>query len=152
MQVTSEMTGSTRSLTGQDIAALLLRLALGAMFIAHGLTKLLVWTLSGTGAFFASIGLPAWLAWPITGLELVGGALLILGVRVRWVALILALELVGASIPHIANGWMFSSSGGGWEYPVFLAVTALALSCLDGGRLGLSGLAGQHSSLNDRSS
>lgn len=143
MQVTSEMTVPTRSLTGQDTAALLLRLALGTMFIAHGLTKLLVWTLSGTGAFFASIGLPAWVAWPITGLELVGGMLLILGVQVRWVALILALELVGASLPHIANGWMFTSTGGGWEYPVFLAATALALSFLDGGKLTVSRLVGR---------
>ncbi|WP_445619482.1 DoxX family protein [Kushneria sp. Sum13] len=131
------------SIAGQDIAALLLRLALGTMFIAHGLTKLLVWTLAGTGQFFASIGLPAWVAWPITGLELAGGILLILGVRVRWVALILAFELAGASMPHIANGWMFTSTGGGWEYPVFLAATALALSFLDGGKLTVSRFVGQ---------
>ncbi|MFC0336993.1 putative oxidoreductase [Kushneria avicenniae] len=138
MQTTSQPASVDRShVAGHDIAALLLRLALGTMFIAHGLTKLLVWTLAGTGQFFESIGLPAWVAWPITGLELIGGALLILGVRVRWVALILAAELAGASMPHLANGWMFTSSGGGWEYPVFLAVTALALSVLDGGRLTL---------------
>lgn len=128
-------------IAGHDIAVLLLRLALGTMFIAHGLTKLLVWTLAGTGAFFASIGLPAWVAWPITGLELVGGVLLMLGVRVRWVALLLAVELAGASVAHLANGWRFTASGGGWEYPVFLAVTALALSLLDGGRLTLPRLA-----------
>ncbi|GHC14730.1 membrane protein [Kushneria pakistanensis] len=139
MPTTSTMTASSRP-AGQDVAALLLRLALGTMFIAHGLTKLLVWTLAGTGQFFESIGLPAWVAWPITGLELIGGVLLILGVRVRWVALILAAELAGASMPHLANGWMFTAPDGGWEYPVFLAVTALALSLLDGGRLTLSRL------------
>ncbi len=137
------MTASSR-LAGQDIATLLLRLALGTMFIAHGLTKLLVWTLAGTGEFFASIGLPAWVAWPITGLELIGGVLLILGVRVRWVALILAAELAGASVPHLANGWMFTAPEGGWEYPVFLAVTALALSIMGGGQLVVSRLAGRH--------
>lgn len=128
---------------GHDIAVLLLRLALGTIFIAHGLDRLLVWTLAGTGAFFGSIGLPAWVAWPITGLELVGGALLILGVRVRWVALILAVELAGASMPHLVKGWMFTASGGGWEYPAFLAVTALALSFLDGGKLTVFRLVGQ---------
>ncbi|MCM2973371.1 DoxX family protein [Larsenimonas suaedae] len=135
---------STSAIAGHDVASLLLRLALGVMFIAHGLTKVLVWTLAGTGQFFESIGLPAWVAWPITGLELVGGVLLILGVRVRWVALILAAELVGASIPHLGNGWMFTAPDGGWEYPVFLAVTALALSLLDGGKLTLSRLIGRN--------
>lgn len=144
MQTTYNAAASaSTSIAGHDIAALLLRLALGTMFIAHGLTKLLVWTLAGTGAFFASIGLPAWVAWPITGLELVGGALLILGVRVRWVALILAVELAGASMPHLVNGWMFTASGGGWEYPAFLAVTALALCFLDGGKLTVFRLVGQ---------
>ncbi|MCX2525295.1 DoxX family protein [Larsenimonas rhizosphaerae] len=135
---------SPSSMAGHDIAALLLRLALGIMFLAHGLTKVLVWTLPGTGQFFASIGLPSWMAWPITGLELIGGALLILGVRVRWVALILAAELAGASMPHLANGWMFTAPNGGWEYPVFLAATALALSFLDGGKLTIARLAGRH--------
>lgn len=140
---TTDVAHTADHTTGQDIAALLLRLALGTMFIAHGLIKLLVWTLAGTGQFFESIGLPAWVAWPITGLELVGGVLLILGVRVRWVALILAAELASASMPHLANGWMFTAPEGGWEYPVFLAVTALALSVLDGGRLTLPRLLGQ---------
>ncbi|MCM5705123.1 DoxX family protein [Larsenimonas salina] len=108
---------STSVIASHDIASLLLRLALGVMFIAHGLTKVLVWTLAGTGQFFESIGLPAWVAWPITGLE-----------------------LVGASMPHLGNGWMFTAPGGGWEYPAFLAVTALALSVLDGGKLTLPGL------------
>jgi putative oxidoreductase len=41
---------------------LLLRLALGTMFIAHSIVyMLLTLTLAGTVKFFASIGLPAWL-------------------------------------------------------------------------------------------
>ena len=43
-------------------AALLLRIALGVMFLAHGLTKLLVFTLPGTAQFFAKIGFAGWLA------------------------------------------------------------------------------------------
>ncbi|OHV13958.1 hypothetical protein BH688_00055 [Kushneria phosphatilytica] len=104
------------------------------MFIAHGATKVLVWGLPGTAAFFASIGLPGWLAWPITALELIGGVLLIAGIGVRWLALILAIELFAASVPHWSHGWMFSAPGGGWEYPIFMAVSALALALLGGGR------------------
>ncbi len=39
-------------------AALFLRLALGAMFIAHGLLKFMVFTPAGTVKFVESIGLP----------------------------------------------------------------------------------------------
>ena len=61
-------------------AALLLRVALGVMFLAHGLTKLLVYTLPGTAQFFAKIGFAGWLAYPVTIFEVAAGVLLILGV------------------------------------------------------------------------
>ena len=41
-------------------AAFVLRLALGIVFVAHALLKLLVFTLPGTGAFFAAHGFPGW--------------------------------------------------------------------------------------------
>ena len=40
-------------------AALLLRVSLGALFLAHGLLKVFVFTLPGTVKFFASLGYPA---------------------------------------------------------------------------------------------
>ena len=45
-----------------QIGATLLRVALGSMWIAHALLKLLVFTLPGTAQYFASIGLPGALA------------------------------------------------------------------------------------------
>jgi putative oxidoreductase len=45
-----------------DIAALLLRLALGTMFVAHGLLKVMVFTLPGTVGFFEQVGFPGWMA------------------------------------------------------------------------------------------
>ena len=39
-----------------EIAALLLRLGLGTMFIAHGLLKVMVFTLPGTVGFFEQVG------------------------------------------------------------------------------------------------
>ena len=59
--------------------AALLRVALGVMFLAHGLTKL-VYTLPGTAQFFAKIGFAGWLAYPVTIFEVAAGVLLILGV------------------------------------------------------------------------
>ena len=120
-------------------AALLLRLALGVMYLAHGLTKLMVFTLPGTAKFFASVGFPGWLAYPVTAFEIVGGLFLIIGVLPRWVAAIAAVQLLAAASVHFGNGWGFASTGGGWEYPVFLAVAAAALALLGDGKFVLLG-------------
>jgi putative oxidoreductase len=113
---------------------LILRVALGTMFVAHGLTKLLVFTPAGTASFFDSVGFPGWLAWPTIIFELAAGVLLILGIYGRLVAAVSAIELFAASTVHFANGWMFTKPNGGWEYPVFLALVALAIALLgDGG-------------------
>ena len=121
-----------------DWAALILRIALGAMFLAHSLyLKIFVFTLPGTAQFFASIGLPGPLAYVVAGLEIVGGILLILGVRTRIVALALMPILLGVIWVHAGNGWLFTNSGGGWEYPVFLALAAGALALLGDGAYAL---------------
>src|SRR5512134_155838 len=64
-------------------AALLLRLSLGTMFVAHALLKVFVFTVPGTVQFFQSLGLPGALAYVTIAAELIGGALLILGVKGR---------------------------------------------------------------------
>ena len=51
-------------------AILLLRLCLGAMFIAHAMLKWRVFTIPGTVAFFQSLGLPGWLAYVTIAAEL----------------------------------------------------------------------------------
>jgi hypothetical protein len=55
-----------------------------------------------------------------------GGLLLILGIQTRWVALALSPILVGAIWVHSANGWLFASPDGGWEYPLYLFVLCIA--------------------------
>jgi putative oxidoreductase len=119
-------------------AALVLRVSLGVMFIAHALLKILVFTLPGTAQFFASVGFPAWTAYPVTAVELIGGVLLIAGVYSRWVALALVPVLVGAAAVHWGNGWLFTAQNGGWEYPVFLAAAALVQALLGEGRYALT--------------
>jgi len=118
-------------------AALALRLALGSMFLAHGLTKLLVFTLPGTAGFFAKVGFPAWMAYPVTGAEIIGGILLIIGIYPRLVAAALLPVLIGATTVHLGNGWSFSSPNGGWEYPVFLIAAAIVQVLLGDGALAL---------------
>ena len=121
------------------IAALLLRLALGIMFLSHSLVlKLYVFTLAGNAQFFASIGLPAALGYVVFAAEAIGGVLLILGVQSRWVALALLPILLGAVWVHAPNGWMFAYANGGWEYPAYLAVLAIAQALLGDGAYALS--------------
>jgi putative oxidoreductase len=118
-------------------AALVLRVALGTMFIAHALLKYFVFTLPGTAKFFESLGLPGFLGYVTVAVELVGGILLILGVKTRTVSLVLVPVLLGATWAHSGNGWLFTSPNGGWEYPAFWTVTLFVQALLGDGAYAL---------------
>ncbi|MBK6336044.1 MAG: DoxX family protein [Betaproteobacteria bacterium] len=120
------------------LAALLLRVSLGTMFVAHALLKYFAFTLPGTAQFFASLGLPGFLGYVVFGAELVGGVLLILGVQVRNVALALVPIMLGATWVHLGNGWLFSAKGGGWEYPAFWTVALIVQALLGAGAYALA--------------
>lgn len=117
----------------------LLRIALGLLFLAHGAyLKLFVFTVPGTVQFFESLGLPGFTAYLVIGGEILGGIALLLGVFTRVAALGLALISFGAITAHAGNGWVFSSAGGGWEFPLFLGVTCLVLALTGPGAFALS--------------
>ncbi|MDJ1157794.1 DoxX family protein [Chelatococcus sp. SYSU_G07232] len=105
---------------------LLLRVALGAMFIAHALLKYVVFTIPGFAGFMAQVGFPSFLAWPVFLAELLGGVAIVLGVYSRLVAALLVPVLLGALLVHVPNGWLFTAPNGGWEYPAFLVIAAIA--------------------------
>jgi putative oxidoreductase len=120
-------------------AALVLRVSLGLMYIAHSLVlKYFVFSLPGTAQFFVSLGLPAALAYVTFWVELLGGLALVAGIGTRAVALALIPVLAGATWVHAGNGWVFSAANGGWEYPVFLIAASLVLALLGDGRYALS--------------
>jgi putative oxidoreductase len=121
-------------------AALVLRLSLGTMFVAHALLKLFVFTLPGTAQFFQSMGLPGPLAYAVFAAELAGGLLLIAGVGARWVSVALVPVLLGATWAHGGNGWLFSAPNGGWEYPAFLTAAAIVQALLGNGAYALANL------------
>ena len=77
-------------------AALLLRLTLGFLFLAHLSLKLFVFTPAGTAKFFGSLGLPSELAYVIMIGEALGGIALILGIWTRVVAIAATPILLGA--------------------------------------------------------
>ncbi len=120
-------------------AALILRLVLGTVLIAHSLyLKAMVFGLAGTAQFFASIGLWSWLAYVVFAVEALGGVFLLLGVQTRWTALAMVPVLLGATWAHLGSGWLFTNTGGGYEYPLVLTLLAVVQFYLGGGRFALT--------------
>jgi putative oxidoreductase len=119
-------------------AAFLLRVSLGVLFLAHGgLLKLATFGVAGTMGYFGSIGFP-----PIFGViviiaEIGAGIALVTGVGVRVVSLLALPILVGATMQHAGNGWVFSGAGGGWEFPAFWTVLLLVQAGLGAGAFAL---------------
>ena len=115
-------------------AVLLLRWCLGAMFIAHAMLKIRVFTIPGTVSYFQSLGLPGWFAYATIAAELGGAAALILGIMPRYAALLLIPLMLGTIVKvHGRNGWLFTNKDGGWEYPAFWAAALLAVFLLGDG-------------------
>jgi putative oxidoreductase len=126
-------------LSGPAYGALLLRVSLGTMYLTHSVVlKWMTYGLDGTVQFFESIGLSAPLAYATVFAELIGGAMLVLGIQSRWVALALTPILVGALWVHAGNGWVFSAEGGGWEYPLYLIVLSVVQALVGDGAHALS--------------
>ncbi len=115
-------------------AALLLRVSMGVMFLAHGaLLKLGTFGLAGTMGYFASLGYPPAFGAIVAFAEIAGGIALIAGLWVRAVSLLFLPIMAGALLQHLPNGWMFSGPGGGWEFPAFWIVALLVQAGLGAG-------------------
>ncbi len=119
----------------------LLRLSLGVILLAHGLLKILVFTLAGTVGYFESLGLPGFSAYLVTFGEIALGLSLIIGLYTRLSALLSLPILLGAAWAHLGNGWVFSNQGGGWEFPVLLVVLAIVVAAQGAGRYAIGSIA-----------
>ena len=119
----------------QPFAQFVMRLALGAIMIAHGYHK--VWGgFHHHHDFVASLGLPGWMAYLSTGTEFFGGIAIVLGLFTRFFSLAFAIEM-GVVIwkVHFKNGF---TGQGGYEFPLALATIAFALLCFGGGPWGVT--------------
>jgi len=126
-----------------DVAALLLRLSLAAMFFAHAWLKIQVFTIPGTVKYFESLGVPGFFAYLTIAAEVGGGLLLLFGIGTRWVALALVPLMLGTIVlVHGRNGWLFSNKDGGWEYPAFWIVGLLVLAALGDGAAAIGPMIG----------
>ncbi|MEW5011263.1 MAG: DoxX family protein [Cycloclasticus sp.] len=126
-------------LVNSDTSAFILRVSLGTILLAHSLyLKLFVFTLAGTAQYFASIGLPEILAYIVFTVEVLSGFALLLGFNTRLFAALVIPVLLGATWAHVSNGWLFSNTGGGWEYPLLLSLMAFVQVGLGDGKFAVS--------------
>lgn len=122
-----------------DAGRLLHRVTLGVVLLLHSVyLKAVVFSLPGTAAYFSSIGLPGFSAYLVFLVETLAGAALILGFRVRIFSLAVFPILIGATWAHASNGWLFTNSGGGWEYPLVLTAMSATQALLGGGEIAIS--------------
>jgi putative oxidoreductase len=104
-----------------------LRVVTGVIFLMHGWQKLTDFGVSGVTGMFTGLGipLPHVFAIIVTAVELVGGAMLIIGLGTRWAALLISVDMVVAILlVHLRNGF-FSPKG--IEHPLSLLAAALCL-------------------------
>jgi len=114
-------------------AAMLLRMTLGLLFLAHVGIKIFIFTIPGFVGFIASIGVPAILGYAVIALELIGGIALVLGIYTSWAALLLAAEMLAIVFVHAPNGFLFGNPNGGWEYPALWFVALVVVFLLGDG-------------------
>ncbi len=112
-----------------------MRLALGAIMIAHGYPKVFG-GFHHHMEFVGSLGLPRWLAYLSTGTEFFGGIAIVLGLFARYCSFAFLIEMsVVIWKVHFKNGL---TGPGGFEFPLALATIAFALLCFGGGPWGFN--------------
>lgn len=122
----------------------LIRIATGLVLVPHGAMKLFGGGLAGTAEFMASQGLqPAYgLAVYIALLEFAGGLMMAAGLLTRLVAAqVVGFMAVAAFQVHWGNGFLWTR--GGYEYPLYLGLVALAILFAGSGRWSLDRLIGR---------
>jgi putative oxidoreductase len=127
--------------TAADVSLLVLRIGLGAVFLAHGYNHIFGGgRIAGTGRWFESLGMrPGVLhAWFASLTELGAGALLIMGVATPFgCAGVIGTMVVAWITNHLRNGFFIFRPGEGYEYVLTLTLCGVALAGTGGGRISL---------------
>ena len=124
-----------------DVAPLILRVALGAVFVWHGYDKIFSIGLPGVTGFLGSLGLPfpSLMAYILAYGEFIGGLLLIAGLLTHWVAKFdILVAVVAFFTVHLSKG--FSIAGGGYEYIMLIFAAAVSLLITGAGRYSLDAM------------
>ncbi len=118
----------------QPLAFLVMRLALGAVMVAHGYQNLFR-HLHDHVRLVASLGIPAWLGYVSSFAEFAGGMLILVGLFTRAAAFALCVDLI---VAIWKVNWHNGMTGDhGYEFPLALAALAFALIFLGGGPIAM---------------
>lgn len=118
----------------EPLSLLLLRLALGIIFVFHGYPKL-AHLGGGMQGFFIQHGLPGYFVYVAGIIETFGGALLIVGLFTRAAALLLAVEMcVAIGKVHSVHGIMGVND---YQFPLTLAAACFALATTGAGLISI---------------
>lgn len=130
-----------------DLGLLVLRIAVGLTIAPHGAQKLFGWFggygVKGTGAWLDSMGAKnGWVIALLAGIaELFGGLGIALGILTPVAAVAVFLVMLGAIVTaHKGKG--FFNTNGGWEFPLLIALGALALAITGPGAYSIDALIG----------
>ncbi len=127
--------------TAADLALAILRCAVGAVMLAHGVNHVVGGgKIAGTARWFESMGMrhPRLQAWMASITEIGAGVALVLGLATPLGAAgVVGVMAVAWIINHRGNGFFIFRPGEGWEYVMILLVTGLALGALGPGRWSL---------------
>jgi putative oxidoreductase len=113
-----------------NVAALLLRLAIGSLFIVHGYPKLGAEQRKQGGEWMKSMGLPAGFILFGGVVEFFGGIAILLGILTQIIAALFALWMI--STTWLAVTKMRKKFVGGYELDITLLLASLALAAIGG--------------------
>lgn len=113
-----------------SLALMLIRIALGGLFLYAGIMKLC--NMEMTIGFFATVGLPVWVTWLVAIVETLAGAMIVLGILARWASFsVLVILICAIFIARLGSGF------NGMQGDLVLVVLSLVLILLGSGRWSL---------------
>ncbi|UHA72461.1 DoxX family protein [Paenibacillus sp. 481] len=113
------------------VVSTLMRVVLGILFLAHGISKLNM-GLVNVEAWFSSLGIPGGVAYFVAALEIVGGIMLIVGLFTRYVSALFAIMLTGAIFTaKLSTGLLGNNQMAGYELDLILIITSMYMFVAD---------------------